>query len=95
MAYTGNEIQKYKPVEYYVESVLSYTSRYNNLSSIGYAPENLVGKPMKYPNYGDFPDTYMLVSELNVGSGIRSISCFIRGRMGLGGTKVKPLNRSI
>lgn len=48
--------------EYYVEHVLNYSSKYNNSSSVGYAPVNLVGKPTKYPNYGDFPDTYMLVS---------------------------------
>lgn len=52
---------EYKPTEYYVKSVLYYTSRYNNLRSIGYAPENLVGKALRYPDYGDFPDTYTLV----------------------------------
>lgn len=52
----------YKLTEYYVESVLDYTSRYNSPSSIGYAPENLVGKALRYPSYGDFPDTYTLVS---------------------------------
>lgn len=56
-------VEDYKPTEYYVASVLNYTSKYNNQSSIGYAPENLIGKPKRYPNYGDFPDTYMLVSK--------------------------------
>lgn len=56
----------YKLTEYYVESVLDYTSRYNSPSSIGYAPENLVGKALRYPSYGDFPDTYTLVSAVAI-----------------------------
>lgn len=58
-----NVFDLYKLTEYYVESVLDYTSRYNSPSSIGYSPENLCGKALRYPNYGDFPDTYTLVSE--------------------------------
>lgn len=61
---SNNNMENYKPTEFYVENVLDYTSKYNNLRSIGYAPENLVGKPMRYPSYGDFPDTYMLVRTL-------------------------------
>lgn len=60
----GITADNYKPTEFYVESVLDYTSRYNNSRSIGYAPENLVGKELRYPSYGDFPDTYILVSYI-------------------------------
>ncbi|KAK4874419.1 hypothetical protein RN001_013779 [Aquatica leii] len=49
-------------IEQFVQSVLSYSSKYNSISSILYAPENLIGKPSKYPMYGDFPDTYLLRS---------------------------------
>lgn len=83
-----NRIESHKPTECYVESVLSYTSKYNNLSSIGYAPENLIGKPMHYPNYGDFPDTYMLVSK-RVLTYLISVNFTYRDRMGIGGTTVK------
>ncbi|KAF5269624.1 hypothetical protein FQR65_LT05963 [Abscondita terminalis] len=47
-------------IEQFVQSVLCYSSKYNSMSSILYAPENLIGKPSKYPMYGDFPDTYLL-----------------------------------
>lgn len=62
--------QKTKPIfeqmhfiEQFAESVLDYTSRYNNEMGVSYAPENIIGKPTKYPCYGDFPETYMLVSS--------------------------------
>lgn len=50
-------------IEQFAESVIDYTSRYNNTVSVSYAPENIIGKPTKYPCYGDFPETYMLVSN--------------------------------
>uniref|UniRef100_A0A1Y1LT99 F-box domain-containing protein n=3 Tax=Photinus pyralis TaxID=7054 RepID=A0A1Y1LT99_PHOPY len=49
-------------LEQFVENVTSYSSRYNSISSILYAPENLTGKPSKYPNYGDDPNSYTLRS---------------------------------
>ncbi|RZC40330.1 F-box/LRR-repeat protein 4, partial [Asbolus verrucosus] len=49
-------------LEQYVESVINYTSKYNISFSISYAPENLVGKYVKYPSYGDFAETYILRS---------------------------------
>lgn len=64
---------KYSPEEYlfsnmifieqFAETVLEYSSKYNSVMSISYAPENIPGKPVRYPNYGDFPDTYILVRE--------------------------------
>lgn len=48
--------------ECFAESVLDYTARYNHNMTISYGPENLTGKPVKYPDYGDCVDTYMLVS---------------------------------
>ncbi|XP_018329735.1 F-box/LRR-repeat protein 4 isoform X2 [Agrilus planipennis] len=49
-------------LEQFAESILGYTSKYNSNMSISYAPENLIGKPSKFPDYGDFPETYMLRS---------------------------------
>ncbi|XP_022916344.1 F-box/LRR-repeat protein 4 [Onthophagus taurus] len=46
--------------EQYAAMVTDYSSRYNISKIYSYAPENLAGKPYKYPMYGDFPDTYML-----------------------------------
>lgn len=50
-------------VEQFAQFVIEYSSKYNNSNSISYSPENMIGKPEKYPNYGDFHDTYMLVSK--------------------------------
>ncbi|KRT78169.1 F-box domain-containing protein [Oryctes borbonicus] len=46
--------------ECYAESVVDYTAKYNHNMTISYGPENLTGKPVKYPDYGDCVDTYML-----------------------------------
>ncbi|KAI4457269.1 f-box/tpr repeat protein pof3 [Holotrichia oblita] len=46
--------------ECFAEGVLDYTARYNHNMTISYGPENLTGKPVKYPDYGDCVDTYML-----------------------------------
>lgn len=56
-----NLLEQMHFIEQFAESVIDYTSRYNSAMSISYAPENIIGKPTKYPCYGDFPETYMLV----------------------------------
>ncbi|XP_018566119.1 F-box/LRR-repeat protein 4 [Anoplophora glabripennis] len=53
---------KMSHLEQYVFRVVNYTSRYNNSNSYSYAPINLVGKYVKYPSYGDFPEAYFLRS---------------------------------
>lgn len=55
-------IFKMRYLEQYVQSVVNYSSRYNNQCNSSYAPINLKGKYGKYPFYGDFPDTYFLRS---------------------------------
>ncbi|XP_066245198.1 F-box/LRR-repeat protein 4 [Euwallacea similis] len=55
-------IFKMKYLEQYVYLVLNHSSRYNNQCNYSYAPINLVGKYMKYPSYGDFPEAYFLRS---------------------------------
>ncbi|XP_050296045.1 F-box/LRR-repeat protein 4 isoform X2 [Anthonomus grandis grandis] len=56
------EVFKMRYLEQYVQTVVNYSSRYNNQCSYSYAPINLVGKYVKYPCYGDFPETYFLRS---------------------------------
>lgn len=67
----NEEMGKFEPIEtrlkmshleQYVFRIVNYTSRYNNSNSYSYAPINLVGKYVKYPSYGDFPEAYFLVS---------------------------------
>lgn len=49
-------------IEQFAETVVDVTSKFNNAFSVSYAPENITGKPAIYPCYGDYPETYMLVS---------------------------------
>lgn len=57
-------VLKMSHLEQYVNKVLDYTQRYNNSNSSYYAPSNLIGKPERYPLFGDVPETYSLVSNL-------------------------------
>ncbi|XP_057670051.1 F-box/LRR-repeat protein 4-like isoform X1 [Diorhabda carinulata] len=47
-------------IEYYVQKVVDYTSRYNYSNSFYYSPNNVIGKYEHYPAYGDFPEAYCL-----------------------------------
>nr|XP_016925543.1 F-box/LRR-repeat protein 4 [Drosophila suzukii] len=45
-------------VEQYVLGVLDYSSQYGIDYSISYTAANLIGRPAKYPEYGDYPETF-------------------------------------
>lgn len=42
--------------------VVDFSSQYGSDISISYTASNLTGKPSKFPNYGDFPQSYVMVS---------------------------------
>ncbi|CAG0902140.1 unnamed protein product, partial [Darwinula stevensoni] len=42
----------------FVHSVINFSSQYGSENRISYTAVNLVGKPAKFPSYGDFPETY-------------------------------------
>jgi len=42
--------------------VVDFTSQYGSDISISYTASNLTGRPSKFPNYGDFPQSYVMVS---------------------------------
>lgn len=46
----------------YVQDVLDFSSQYGSDISISYTAYNILGKPSKYPDYGDFPQTFVVVS---------------------------------
>jgi len=48
-------------VEQFVHSVRGYSSQYGRSLSISYTADNIVGKPSKFPDYGDFPQTFVMV----------------------------------
>lgn len=53
--------QKNYTINEYISEVLEFSSQYGNDESISYTAINLSGKPSKYPEYGDFPESFMLV----------------------------------
>ncbi|XP_025405121.1 F-box/LRR-repeat protein 4 [Sipha flava] len=42
--------------------VVDFSSQYGSDISISYTASNLIGRPSKFPNYGDFPQSYVMRS---------------------------------
>lgn len=49
-------------ISQFAQRVLEFSSQYGSDHSISYTACNITGRPSKYPNYGDFPETYAMVS---------------------------------
>ncbi|KAK9501330.1 hypothetical protein O3M35_012066 [Rhynocoris fuscipes] len=47
-------------VEQFVLDVLDFSSQYGSDISISYTAYNISGKPSKFPDYGDFPQTFVM-----------------------------------
>ncbi|XP_061397926.1 F-box/LRR-repeat protein 4-like [Musca vetustissima] len=47
-------------LEQYAHSVLDFSSQYGIDLSISYTAPNITGRPSKYPEYGDFPQTFAM-----------------------------------
>ncbi|XP_037823105.1 LOW QUALITY PROTEIN: F-box/LRR-repeat protein 4-like [Lucilia sericata] len=47
-------------MEQYAHSVLDFSSQYGIDLSISYTAPNITGRPSKYPEYGDFPQTFAM-----------------------------------
>jgi len=50
----------YYVVEQFVSEVLDFSSQYGSDSSISYTAHNIVGRPTKFPSYGDFSQTFVM-----------------------------------
>lgn len=48
-------------IQQFVNEVLDFSSQYGNDTSISYTAYNLTGKPSKFPDYGDFPQAFVMV----------------------------------
>jgi F-box/leucine-rich repeat protein 4 len=48
-------------VEQFVQSVIGFSSQYGSDVSISYTAHNITGKPSKFPDYGDFPQAFVMV----------------------------------
>lgn len=49
-------------IKQFVHDVIDFSSQYGSDLSISYTAYNLTGKPSKFPDYGDFPETYAMVN---------------------------------
>ncbi|XP_017109275.2 F-box/LRR-repeat protein 4 [Drosophila bipectinata] len=61
----GSKMQPEPPdqgyyLEQYVLGVLDFSSQYGIDYSISYTAANIIGRPTKYPAYGDYPETYTM-----------------------------------
>jgi len=56
----GTEGQTHYVVEQFVAEVLDFSSQYGSDSSISYTAHNIVGRPSKFPSYGDFSQTFVM-----------------------------------
>lgn len=55
------EDKKINFIEQFVSEVLDFSSQYGKDTSISYTAYNLTGKPSKFPDYGDFPQVFVMV----------------------------------
>lgn len=53
-------------VEQFVRAVLHFNSQYGSDISVSYSAMNLCGKPSNFPDYGDFPQSFVTVSYLSL-----------------------------
>jgi F-box/leucine-rich repeat protein 4 len=54
-------------INQFVSDVIDFSSQYGSDFSISYTAFNITGKPSKYPDYGDFPETFAFVSNHTLG----------------------------
>ncbi|XP_055585725.1 F-box/LRR-repeat protein 4 [Uranotaenia lowii] len=45
-------------INQYAQDVIDFSSQYGSDTSISYTAYNVTGKPSKYPDYGDFPESF-------------------------------------
>lgn len=48
-------------LEQFVQDALDFSSQYGSDISISYTAYNISGRPSKYPEYGDFPQAFVMV----------------------------------
>lgn len=48
-------------VEQFVKDVCDFSSQYGSNISISYTAYNVAGNPSKFPDYGDFPQAFVMV----------------------------------
>lgn len=51
-----------KFIEQFVKDVRDFSSQYGSNTSISYTAYNITGNPSKFPDYGDFPQAFVMVN---------------------------------
>lgn len=52
-------------IKQFVKNVCDFSSQYGSNISISYSAYNIAGHPSKFPDYGDFPQTFVMVYNRN------------------------------
>lgn len=60
-----NEDNKEVVIVQFAQKVLDFSSQYGSDYSISYTACNIAGRPSKFPNYGDFPETFAMVNAMH------------------------------
>uniref|UniRef100_A0A1B0CEB9 F-box domain-containing protein n=2 Tax=Lutzomyia longipalpis TaxID=7200 RepID=A0A1B0CEB9_LUTLO len=47
-------------INQYAQKVIDFSSQYGSDTSISYTAYNITGRPSKFPDYGDFPETFAM-----------------------------------
>lgn len=50
-------------IEQFVQNVEDFSSQYGSEISVSYTAFNLRGPPSNFPDYGDYPQAFVMVSE--------------------------------
>ena len=59
-----NESDEIVFLKQFVHDVVDFSSQYGSDISISYTAYNITGKPSKFPDYGDFPQAFVMVRYL-------------------------------
>jgi hypothetical protein len=57
-----SKIKKDVSIGQFAAEIVQFSSQYGSDNSISYVADNMTGKPCKYPDFGDFPEVYAMVS---------------------------------
>lgn len=63
----GKEVDKNESIiftEQFVKQVHNFSSQYGSDISISYTAYNIAGNPSKFPDYGDFPQAFVMVIKI-------------------------------
>lgn len=59
----GDKEESVTFVEQYVKEVNDFSSQYGSNISISYTAYNIAGNPSKFPDYGDYPQAFVMVRK--------------------------------